>query len=368
MPTLDLSNIVSVAINLSPAAAIRSGFNIGCIIGPSTIISPSTRVKSYANTDAMLADGWQGTEPEYLAAQLYFGQKPTPGSVIIGRQQTGTDSFLQAVQACRAADTSWYGCYCVNATKSDHIAIAPYIETATPRSAYFGTTSDSDVPTGTAGNVLLTLQAAKYTRTLIQYSTTAHAAVGIMGYAMGANNNTLNSAYTLAYKPEVGVTPEALTSTQVKAIKDANGNVYINRGSYYNVFEQGVVSSGLPFDEIINLDILSNNLQAGVMNLLTSISKVPQTEDGVSLIVNALTDPLVTAKNIGFIAPGIWKANTVKNLNTGDALSQGYLIQSDTIASQSASDRASRLAPPIYICIKQAGAMEHVAIVLNVNA
>ena len=184
---------------------------------------------------------------------------------------------------------------------------------------------------------------------------------------MGANTGVANSAYTLAYKTEVGVSTEDLTLTQVATIKGQNGNVYISRGNTYNLFEQGIMADGTPFDEVINLDMLSNDIQLACMDLLTSVRKVPQTEDGVTMLIDAITGPCVDARNRGFIAPGVWKAEPILTLNTGDALSQGFSVLSESIASQSASDRSARISPPIYVPIKLAGAIEHVNITVKVN-
>jgi hypothetical protein len=368
MPNLSLNDIVQVIVNISPKATARAGFNLGLIVGKSTVISAADRVKTYSSLNEMIAAGFTNVMPEYKAASLYFSQSKKPTKVAIGRwDETGTETALEAITACRTKNAEWYACTICEAVKADILSVAAYIETATPSSAYFYTTSDADVKAGTAGNVMETLQGLNYRRTIGQYSTTADAIAAIMGYAMGANTGTANSAYTLAYKQEVGVLTENLTSDEVETIKDYNGNVYISRGSNSNVFEQGVMADGTPFDEVINLDVLANDIQIGIMDLLVSVPKVPQTEEGISLIYNALTGPLVAALNRGFLAPGVWNGPAILNLQTGDNLSVGFLIQSETIASQPQADRDARKSPPVYIAVKLAGAIEHVVIQVDVN-
>ncbi len=368
MPTQPLSDIVQVTVQVSPTATARSGFNLGLIIGTSTVISAADRIKIYTGTDDMLTAGFTSSEPEYIAAQLYFSQYPKPTQVAIGRwDNTGLETALAAVQACRVKNSNWYACMVCGVVKADILLIAAYIETATPSSAFFYRTADSDVPINTAGNVMATLQAAKYRRTIGQYSTSTSAVAAILGYAMGANTGLANSAYTLAYKPEVGVTPEDLTETQITTIKGLNGNIYINAGNTYNIFEQGVMADGTPFDEVINLDMLSNDIQLAVMDLLTSVPKVPQNEGGVTLLVSAITGPCDKAVKRDFISPGVWNAPPILSLSTGDMLSKGYLILSETIDSQTSADRTARKSPPIYVPIKLAGAIEHVVIQVQVN-
>jgi len=363
-----LDDIVKVTVKVSPMSTVNSGFNLGLIVGKSTVISATDRVKVYSGTDDMIQSGWVGTEPEYAAAQVYFSQSPRPSKVAIGRWDgTGAETAVQAITACRAANNDWYAAYLCGAVKADILAIAGYIETATPLSVFFYDTKDADVAAGTAGNVMDTLQKAKRHRSFGQYSTVANAAVSAMGYAMGANTGLADSAYTLAYKTEVGILPENLTTSQVNTILGYKGNVYTNYGARYDLLVQGTMADGVPFDEVLNLDKLTNDIQTAVMNSLTSAPKIPQTDDGVSLLVSAITDPCAAARTRGVIAPGVWKGAPVLSLQTGDTLSTGYMILAESLAAQSQADRDARKSPPIYVAIKLAGAIEHVVIGVVVN-
>lgn len=367
MSTLSLNDIVDVSVTVGPVSSVRTNFNLGLIVGSSTVIDTTSRVKIYQKSADMTADDWTGTEPEYIAAQKYFSQNPRPNKVAIGRWDSVNETAAQAVAACRIANTEWYACTVCGAEKTDILAIAEYIESAEPQSAYFYTTDDSDVKSNTEGNVMDTLKKNSIHRTLGQYSTTTDAVVAIMGYAMGANKQTSNSAYTLAYKKEVGVSAENLTSSEVTAIKNLNGNVYINRGSVYNLFEDGKMADGTYFDELLNLDMLTNGIQTSVVNALNTEPKIPQTDDGMDKLLNYITAPLEKARATGFVAPGIWNTAGVLSVNTGDTLSRGYIILADSIANQSQEDREARKSPPIYILAKLAGAIQYVSIGVYVN-
>jgi hypothetical protein len=369
MATLPLSDIVNIIVSASASSTALKGFNVGLIIGESTVISASVRTKEYTDTDSMITDSFTSDDAEYKAAVLYFSQSPRPNKVIIGRwDTTGTETITEALIDCRSKNTDWYGVIVCGAIKADIQLAAAYAETASPKAVLFYTTADADVLTDTEGNIFELLKGLSYTRSIGLYSTTADAAAAVMGYAMGANTRLANSAYTLAYKTLVGVTVDDLSSTEVTTIKSNNGNVYISRGNTYTLFENGVVSDGTFFDEIINTDMLANDIQLGIIDLLTSTSKVPQTEDGVTLIVNSITDACEDAVSRGFLAPGIWTAATFKGINTGDMLPNGYAILSDSINSQNAADRANRLAPNIYVLCKLAGAIHTINIQIMVNA
>lgn len=494
MTTLPLSDIVDVSVNVGPVAQVRTNFNLGLIVGQSTIISASDRVKTYSKLGDMTADGWTGNEPEYLAAQLYFSQTPQPGHIAVGRWvNTGEtpETAVAAVTACRNTNAEWYACTVCGAAKADIQAVSAYIEAASPACVYFYTTHDDDVASGTSGNIMDLLSKNKVHRTLGQFSTdsaktvgyevggasaatdihsgtankfkiavdgdtTSHeivltlanctsgdttaaemqkqiqaisdtryssvtviysvdhyvitsanagegsqiritagdtndisaglkigaangatdidgtstykeAAAAIMGYAMGANTQTANSAYTLDAKAEVGVAAADITSTELTKIKFYNGNVYVNRGSVYNLFENGTMHDGTFFDEVLNLDMLSNDLQVAVINAFTTESKIPQTDAGMEMLQNVLTAPLENAVKIGFIAPGVWNSQSVLSVKTGDVLTTGYKILFDSITDQTQADREARKAPPVYVLAKLSGAIQYLKIGLYIN-
>lgn len=366
MANLPLSDIVNVSVVVSPVSTVRNNFSLGLIVGKATVISGATRVVVYNSLAEMITAGFTTTAKEYIAAQLYFGQNPKPAQVAIGRWDgTGAETAAVAVTACRAANLDWYACMVCDATKAEIALIATYIEACTPASVHFYTTADADVLNDVAGNTLKAAKAAARRRTLGQYSTIPYAAASIMGYAVAASGG---GAYTLKFKDEPSVTVETLTTAQLGTILTDNGNVYIARGNSINTFESGKMADGTAFDEVLGLDRLTNSLQIAVVTALKTNPKIPQTEDGISLLLNYLVPALEAERNRGFLAPGIWTAATILNLSTGDALNTGYVIQAGLISAQTQADRDNRIAPNIYVCVKLAGAVEKVALIsINVN-
>jgi hypothetical protein len=366
MAILPLSDIVNVQVVISPISTVINNFSLGLIVGKSLHIDTTTRVKVYSNLAGMTADGFISSDAEYLAAQLYFAQNPAPTQIAIGRWDgTGSETAVQAVTICRAANLNWYGVMVCGASKAEIISLATYIESCTPSSVLFYTTSDSDVLTATANNVMDTLRDSSIRRTLGQFSSVAYAVASIMGYAMASSNG---QSSTLKFKDEPNVAVEPVTSTQVTNILSQNGNVYIARGNSIKTFENGRMADGTPFDEVLGLDRLTNSLQTNAINALKINPKIPQTEEGITLLLNSLTPSLEAERKRSFLAPGVWNAVAILNLNTGDMMNSGYVIQAGLISDQTQSDRDNRIAPNIYICIKLAGAIEKVALIsVNVN-
>ena len=86
---LALSNIVDISVTVSPAAATANTFNQGLFIGPSTQIpsyGANARIQQFTSAAAVLAAGFSLSSPEYIAAQIYFDQTPTPQYMWLGRQ------------------------------------------------------------------------------------------------------------------------------------------------------------------------------------------------------------------------------------------------------------------------------------------
>lgn len=365
-----LNDIVQVTVEVSPASAVASTFNVGLIVGPSTVIPTATRTVAYSGTSDMTQNGWTGTEPEYKAAEIYFAQSPRPGSVVIGRQDmtiTPAETPLEAVTASRGSNTDWYGVYVCGAAETDIEAVAQYIESVTQASTYFYDTSDAAITAGTTPNVMSTLQGDKYQRSIGIFSTTEYGGAALLGLAMGLNTGLANSAFTLDYKTLVSVTPEVLTTAEYNNITGYNGNVYTQFGASYDLFTKGTMADGTPFDQVLNLDVITAEIQTAAINALTNSPKIPQTSSGVQTLVTAITAPCKDARTRGIVAPGTWTAAPVLTLKTGATLPTGYLILADSIANQSQADRTARKSPPIYVCLKMAGAIQNVVIGVIVN-
>lgn len=460
--SLPIKPVVDVYYNLAAISAARAGFNVGAIVGQKVVGTLTGTI--YQSVDEMLEAGYASTDPEVLAAQVYFSATSHPSKLYVAtwvkestnttRSYTGpisngnivtigktaytigdgtsdtttvenlinavgtaggaatytsnvlniafvsatagsqgtvtalsvekgtgsavaeviTDVGLDAqtpvevVQAMRAANEEWYTvCFLEELTDDQNLAIAAYIESASVNSTYFFITSSDDATSGAANNILERMKGLKYQRTLGIASKQPYTHVGAMGYAMGQTRTTANSSYTLALKYFPGVSVDSYTSQQVTAVENNYGNVYINRGSYYDMFERGKVFSGAWFDEIIQLDKLVNAIQLNVMDLLYQNPKIAQTEGGVTRIISKVNQACEESVKTGFIAPGQWNGGDVLELSNGDYLPNGYLTQAESIDEQSQADRDARKAPNMYCTIKLAGAIQSVVIEIDVN-
>lgn len=92
---LSVADVVNVDIVLTPLAAAVRNFGALLIMGSSSVIDTTERVRQYSTLDAIATD-FGSTAPEYLAAQAFFSQSPQPSLVYVGVfAQTATASRLQ---------------------------------------------------------------------------------------------------------------------------------------------------------------------------------------------------------------------------------------------------------------------------------
>ena len=371
---LPLDPVVNIIVNLAAVSATRKKFNLALLMGDVGSVADFSdkRIVTYDSLNSMLQAGFTTEDRLYKAAALIFGQRKKPPLVAIGKI-ANKETPIKTIQACRQEDSEWYaGIYCGDMTDAQLLEVQEFVEACTPSTMFAFTTGDSKAKAADGG-IFGTIKSKGYRRIIGQYSTSHKDAIcAVIGWAMGAMSaSTINSAFTLAYKREVGVQAEnymqTFTTNDLNNIKKNYGNVYVNRGNYYDVFEEGRVGDGSWFDEIIYLDKFKNDMQLSIMDLLVNATKLPQTEAGMGRIKTEIKEVCDDMNRIGFIKEGVWKGEELMSLEYGQVLPSGYLIQSEPINEQSQAERDARNAPPIYVSLKLAGAIHHVTIQVDVN-
>lgn len=375
----DLSAIFS-AVPTSGNAG--TGYVVGDII---TVVQSSA-------SNGQLRVAAISTNGVVTALTTLIGQQGTSYTVANGLATTGGsgtglevnitaigESALQATQACRIANPQWYGVMVTDAQPADHIAISSWTLSQTG-TLYFGTDGEANVLNGVANNTFIQIYNLSAKRTWMQYATTQSGLVpdqvyftaAIMGQIMSSNSQTQNSAFTEKFSggvPLLGVVVEPINSTQIANIEGAvaslgpNGNVFVNYANAFNVLEQGtMMAEGVFLDQILNLDVLAANIQYAILDLITSVPKIPQTDAGQQLLIQAVEAACAQSALTGFIATGIWQGQTILQLSAGQALPQGYLVQSPKYNTISQAQIAARIAPPIYVALIEAGAVHFTTI------
>lgn len=302
-------------------------------------------------------------------------------SSILGCASTSSGAYLyvgQALETAVAATTlmdgeigqQWYGLVIPSAVNADHLAVAAYIEGATVKHVYGLTSTEAAALVAAATtDIGYLLSELGYKRTMYQYSSSdAVAVVSAMARIMTTNYNGNNTVITLKFKQEPGVVAEYLNVTQAAALKAKNYNVFVNYANDTAIIQDGVMADGTFVDIVMGTDWLAVTIQNELYNLLyTSTTKIPQTDSGMQLLTTACEAVCSQAVLNGLLAPGQWNAGGFGLLGQGDYLQKGYYIYNAPVSSQSQSDRASRLAMPIQIAAKLAGAIHSADVLVTVN-
>ncbi|WP_318591489.1 DUF3383 family protein [Enterobacter kobei] len=375
---LPVSNVVNVDVIIGPRAATGRNFGSLLILGSSTVIPVSERLRLYSSVEDIGSD-FGVDSPEYEAAIVYFSQSPKPQQVYVGRwaktlasaESGSAETLLQAVNAVLNY-TSWYGLAVADdedIDDADWLSVAAAIEASSLSRILAITTQDPEaVNTTSTTDLAYKLKTAKYGRTFVQYSTSSkYAALSAFGRAFTVNFNGSNTTITLKFKQEPGITYETLTTNQAAALDAKNCNVYVFYENDTAILQQGVMSSGDFFDERHGLDWLQNYVQTNLYNLLyTSTTKVPQTDAGVTRLLSNVEKSMDQSVTNGLVSAGVWNGGPIGQLDSGDTLTKGYYVYAQPISEQAQADREARKAPVIQVACKLAGAVHFADVQINV--
>ena len=280
---------------------------------------------------------------------------------------------VECETALAALSTAWYGfmfAASVAPTDNQSLACSEFTEAQTI-TRLFGVTTEETAALSSESTTDLAylMKAAGYDQSMIQYSSTnAYAIASMFGRAFSVDFAAANSTIDLMYKQQPGVVAEDISDQEAAALQAKNCNVYAEYDNGTSIIQYGICSGGQYIDTIQGVDWFQNDVQTNVFNTLyTTTTKVPQTDAGINQLVNACTAACQDAINNGFAAPGQWNGPSFGSLQTGQYLKLGYYVYVPPIASQSQSDRDARVAPPIQIALKLAGATNTVNVLVNVN-
>lgn len=492
-PSLSVSRVVAVSIQLTPQGARAQSLSNMLILGTSTVIDTTERYRSYAGLTEVATD-FGLLAQEYLAAAKWFSQSPQPTELLIGRwintaaagglrgatlsaaqkamalwnavttgsfkitkngaaavdvtglnfagaanlnavagliqaaanmsgttvkwnenygrfeiesttvgaasqigflepAATGTniaamlgmtstsggyrfvgqiaESAAEAVQYMEASlGQKWYGLAVPSAVSADILAIAAFIEGSGTKHTFWVTSQDPGILVATTTtDIASQLKALGYSRTFVQFSSSdPNAAISAAARILTTNFTGNATVMTLKFKQEPGVVAESLNTNQANATKAKNANIFVNYNNDTAIIEEGVMANGTFVDIVTGTDWLAIELQRTVYNLLyTSPTKIPQTNQGQQLINTACERVCSQGVTNGLLAPGVWNSNGFGLLEAGGYLPKGFYVYSADVDAQNPADRTSRLAMPIQIAAKLAGAIHHVDIGVIVN-
>lgn len=219
------------------------------------------------------------------------------------------------------------------------------------------------------GNTLKVLDQQHY---CLSYHEDIHTSAAMMGMGLSIQNfNIKDGIKTTKFKKLTSVTPSDVGQTLANDLDNAGVNYYAAYGNEDNpiIFvSQGYAGGKKFFDWVVGLDWLRDAIETNAMNTFLVTGKVPQTEDGMSLLKASVARGLDQGVNNGLLAAGQWNGDALGSVETGDWLENGYYIYADKIANQEQAERETRQAPPIAVLAKGAGALHGADILITPEA
>ena len=368
---LSINTIARVVINAVRAAAAPAAFDTGLLLVKDTNFAASRRLQVYDSAEAaaagLVAYGFSASTEVYKAAVKYFGASPAPSRLLVSCYPN-SESLGQAIDAVLDLTSDFYGVMpCDTISAADWLAFAQHIEALSAPAVAFVPITGSAASAVAENGIADRLHGAQCKRTVPFYCGAISDCAALMGTAMGLELSHQGSAFALCYKTIYGIQPSDLSQTQVNSLKELAVNVYVSRGAYF-LLENGFVSSGQRYDEVLYVDKIASELQAAAVSLLVeNPDKLPQTDSTTDQFINRFTGVMLNYLNRGVIASGKWRGAGVGPIETGDLLENGYAFWADSYDTQSDADRAAHKAMPISAAMILAGSVESVLITVNVQ-
>ncbi len=368
-----ISGVAEATYSLSGTTVTVTYKTVGVAGNSFTLAKSSSHITL---SGAVLANGAAGSAVGYATAgggtDISVQLKLTVATNIALIPGYDAESPVECAAVMANMSANWYGLMfqaSVQPTDNQNLAVSDFIEALDLTRVFGVTIVDTSVLSSLVTDDLASLMmAAGYRQSFNQYSQNAYAVASFFGRAFSVNFNANRSTITLMYKQEPSVTPEDLTENQALVLKSKRCNVFVKYVNDTSIIQYGVMSGPAYFDEIHGLDWLQNAIQTACYNVLyQSATKIPQTDAGVNQLTNAIGGVCDAAVNNGLVASGIWNADGFGQLSTGQYLKTGYYIYAQPIALQSQSDRETRVAPPIQVAVKLAGAIQSLDVIVDVN-
>lgn len=247
------------------------------------------------------------------------------------------------LSAIKAADSNWYGLQIDGFGKAEIVAADTWLE-ANQIALFDAGTGDTDIINAVAANTALTLEASSAGRTGVIWNQDFDwkLSAGILGQRLTA----VPGADTWHLKNVTGPLPsDFLTATQVNNLKAARVSYYQTLAGLPLLFWGTVAKPGVYYDQVRGRDWANNTIQINIVARLSSVEKVPFTDEGIEIVKGAILAALTQGVKNGYIAAN--PAPTVSAPRAQDV---------DSI------DRGNRLLPDVTFQYTEAGAIHSVVV------
>lgn len=375
MAELSLGNVINISVSEAPLGA--NAFNASNL----AIFSDETPGGGFTDDYKIYLDPTEvgtdfGTSSiTYKQAVAVFAQNPnilTGGGALIVILMQPSETLDDAIVRT-ASLVNYFGLMTTFILSEVDLLAAAAIVQADTKILFAVQRNPTSIDVGGALD-LLRSGSLSQTRGLFYYSDNDTDALlmqaGYAGRALSTNFSGSNTTQNMHLKTLATIQPDPqITQTLLGKAQDAGADCYVSLQGNSSVFCSG---ANRFFDQVYNLLWFVSALEIAGFNYLRQAStKIPQTQNGVDGLVDAYGQVCQQAVTNAYSAPGVWTSPT--RFGNPTAMLQniaqvGYYIYALPVAQQSAADRADRKAPLVQIALKEAGAIDSSAVIVNVNA
>lgn len=371
---LSIANVVNISVANPPAGLQDYRINNLALFTKEVPLEALAGDFAIYLDPADVATDWGSNSEAYAQAVSIFSQSPNildgGGQLIIVPMEVGDTltTKLASIAAQVFFGGAIYGGYAP--LDAELLTAAAAYQAAKKMlfvSQYLTTSLDG-------GGIINSIQAATltYARCLLYTPGATQArqmAAAYAGRAMCVEFNGSQTMLTMHMKELIGITPDpGITQTILNTCGTVGADVYTYIGPLPKVFCSG---GNTFYDQIYGTLWMIFALQVAVFNAIaTTPTKIPQTEQGMSILRNAVTSVLQLAVVNGFSAPGAWNSPQLFG-NPAElrenVLLFGWYIYSAPVNLQSQTQREDRIAPLIQAAVKLAGAVHSANVIVYLN-
>lgn len=379
--TLPITTVVDVIVSRSNPGIQVPQVNNLCILTTENPVNsvPDAGFFIYQNSTEV-GDDWGTNSETFAQAVAVFAQRPNilsgGGQLVVYRMTGGITTLIEAVQAMEAlfyvGAYVWAGYSPTNyeiemavayvESLNKMIGAPSYLTADLTGSGLFSTLSGESV---SAPIMFLYTQGG--TQAAARLAMAAFMGRGMStAFDGNATTGTMNLQQLATILGDSGITPSIQNTCEQLGV-----NIYPNIQSSPYVLSYGGPNANF-FDTVYNSEWFANALTVAYFNALaTTKTKVPQTEQGVQVVVSALVKVCQQAVVNGFLAPGTWNGEIPfgdPGVFDQNIEQNGYYVMSNPVATQDEASRAQRKNVIIQIAGKEAGAIQSGQVLVNLQA
>ena len=262
---LSINTIARVVVNTVRTSASPASFDTGLLLVMDSSYTDARRLQTYNSAaeaaSGLAALGFGTTSEPYKAAIKYFAASPAPSRLLVSCFPTSED-LRTALDTVLDRTAAFYGIWVSGTlTAAQWLLFAQHVESLPVPLMLFVPVTGTVTSATAADSILDKLHGAAIKRAMPFYCAAISDCAAVMGTAMGLELSHKGSAFALCYKTIQGIQPSSLTQTEVDALKALGCNVYVARGYTHLLLENGSVSSGGRYDEVLYVDKIAEDLQ-----------------------------------------------------------------------------------------------------------